>query len=257
MIWRYRDGHIPSAGSAAAGAEELEQAARQAPGLIDTALAGFDFRRATSALWSIVDEANRYINHIRPWELASAERDGDQPSGQRLDAVLATLIQACRTIADHLAPFLPDAATRITQQCAAPDGRLPAPHLSSKGSLWITTKPISAGTSNISSARAGDRSTGHHAQFSRGILRVREVAQCPVRPRPRTCAPRRAGGPGSTPSARVSTQMGCGFARRAVDRGRCQERSATGRSGGCFQGVLPSSLVSHCGGLVPVSHAGC
>jgi methionyl-tRNA synthetase len=127
MIHRYRGGQVPLTAAAAAGAESLREASRRAPGLIDTALAGFDFRQATSALWSIVDEANRYINHIRPWELAKAERDGDHQAGHHLDTVLATLIRACRTIAEHLAPFLPDAATRITQQCAAPGGRLPSP----------------------------------------------------------------------------------------------------------------------------------
>jgi methionyl-tRNA synthetase len=127
MIHRYRDGQDPSAGAPAVRAAGLEEAIRQAPGLIDTALAGFDFRRATSAVWSIVDQANRHINHVRPWELARAERDGDGNAGHDLDAVLATLIAACRIIAEHLAPFLPDAATRVRQQCAPLDGRLPSP----------------------------------------------------------------------------------------------------------------------------------
>jgi methionyl-tRNA synthetase len=48
-------------------------------------------------------------------------------AGHHLDTVLATLFRACRTIAEHLAPFLPDAAARITAQCAAPGGRLPSP----------------------------------------------------------------------------------------------------------------------------------
>lgn len=127
MICRYRDGHIPATGEPAAGAEELEEATLLAPGLIDAALAGFDFRRATAALWNIVDEANRYISQIRPWDLAKAERDDNEHAGQHLDAVLATLIRARRTIAEQLAPFLPGAATRITQQCAAVDGQLPSP----------------------------------------------------------------------------------------------------------------------------------
>jgi methionyl-tRNA synthetase len=127
MIHRYRGGQVPATGAPAADAEGLAEASRQAPGLIDAALADFDFRRATSAVWSIVDEANRSINHIRPWELAKAERDGDPRARQHLDAVLAALIQACRTTAEHLAPFLPDAAARITRQCETIDGRLPTP----------------------------------------------------------------------------------------------------------------------------------
>jgi methionyl-tRNA synthetase len=127
MTHRYRDGKIPVTEAPAAQAECLDEASRQAAGLLDTALANFDFRKATSAIWNIVDEANRYINHIRPWELAKTEHHGDEQAGRQLDAVLATLIRACRAIAEHLEPFLPDAAAHITRQCTTLDGRLPNP----------------------------------------------------------------------------------------------------------------------------------
>jgi methionyl-tRNA synthetase len=126
MIHHYRDGQVPDPRTEPPETTKLDEVSRQAPGLIDSALADFDFRRATSAVWSIVDEGNRYINHIRPWELAKAER-GDEHARHILDAVLARLIRTCRTIAEHLAPFLPDAATRIAQQCAAHAGRLADP----------------------------------------------------------------------------------------------------------------------------------
>jgi methionyl-tRNA synthetase len=127
MIHRYRSGHAPATQASAPDAEALGQAIEQAPALIDAALADFDFRRATAAVWNIVDEANRYINHIRPWDLAKAERTGNQHTSRDLDTVLATLLRACQTIGEHLTPFLPDAATRITQQCTSRDGQLPAP----------------------------------------------------------------------------------------------------------------------------------
>jgi methionyl-tRNA synthetase len=42
--------------------------------------------------------------------------------------VLSALLRACQAIGTHLAPFLPDAAARITRQCT-PDaaGLLPSP----------------------------------------------------------------------------------------------------------------------------------
>lgn len=89
-------------------------------------LAEFDFRQATAAVWAIADEANRYINRVRPWELAKAERDGDAGAGQRLDAVLGALFGACSVLGRELTPFLPDAAARITSRCTPRDGRLPA-----------------------------------------------------------------------------------------------------------------------------------
>ncbi len=126
MIHRYRAGHGPTTQAPTPDAGALDQAIQQAPALIAAALADFDFRKATAAVWNIVDEANRYINHIRPWDLAKAERADNQTSHD-LDAVLATLLRTCQTIGEHLRPFLPDAATRITRQCNSQDGQLPPP----------------------------------------------------------------------------------------------------------------------------------
>jgi methionyl-tRNA synthetase len=125
LIRRYRHGQVPAAGAPATGAEALEDAIRRAPGRVDAALAGFDFRAATAAVWGIVDEANRYVSQAQPWVAARLERAGDREAGCQLDASLATLIRACRAVAEQLEPFLPDAAARVTQQCAALDGKLP------------------------------------------------------------------------------------------------------------------------------------
>ena len=105
----------------------MAAACHQAPDLIDAALADFDFRRATAAIWSIVEEANRYIEHIRPWHLAKAAREGDTQAAGDLDATLAVLVRACNALAGQLAPFLPNAAARISAQCTPSAGRLPAP----------------------------------------------------------------------------------------------------------------------------------
>jgi methionyl-tRNA synthetase len=122
MIHRYLGGHIPAAVTSAPGAAALDGAIRNAPGLIAEALEGFDFRRATEAVWQIADEANRYVNRARPWELARA---GDR---EELAAVLFALLVACQAVGTHLAPFLPGAAAGITRQCT-PDGAglLPSP----------------------------------------------------------------------------------------------------------------------------------
>lgn len=120
MIHRYRAGADPTAH--AVQHETLRTACRQAGAAVDEALDDFDFRRATSAIWSIVDEANRYLNHAQPWTLAKDPHRSDD-----LDAVLNDVLQACRTVADLLAVFLPDAAARITRQCTAVDGYLPPP----------------------------------------------------------------------------------------------------------------------------------
>ncbi|MEV8635827.1 hypothetical protein AB0395_29640 [Streptosporangium sp. NPDC051023] len=82
----------------------------------------FDFRAATGAVQAIVGEANRYLNQVKPWQLA---REGSPP----LDPVLGTLVATCREVADLLAPFLPDASARVAVQCAGE-------HLPSPGPLF-------------------------------------------------------------------------------------------------------------------------
>jgi methionyl-tRNA synthetase len=122
MIHRYYDGHAPLATAGAPDNAALDATIGNAPRLIAEALEDFDFRRATEAVWRIADGANRYVNHTRPWDLAKV---GDRAE---LAAVLSALLRACQAIAEHLAPFLPDAATRITRQCTTDaTGLLPAP----------------------------------------------------------------------------------------------------------------------------------
>ena len=125
MIGRYRGGRIPAAAPVPPGGEDLDAAVRLAGDRAGTALAGFDFRQATAAVWAIADEANRFINRARPWDLARADSGAD--GGARLDAVLYLLARACSAAGRELVPFLPDAAARISRQCTPRDGRLPAP----------------------------------------------------------------------------------------------------------------------------------
>ncbi|WP_405656147.1 methionine--tRNA ligase [Streptomyces sp. RK9] len=131
MAHRFRDGRVPerstgAEGAPAEGTERLAAVCREVRDHVDDALADFDFRRATAAVWRIVQEADRCVDGTRPWELAGAERAGDRAAGDRLDEVLAALVGACRTVADQLGPFLPESAARVAAQCAPTDGRLPA-----------------------------------------------------------------------------------------------------------------------------------
>lgn len=118
MVTRYRDGHVPVAACRGDAARALLTARARAAAEIDAALDDFDFRRALAALVAVVDEANRYINAVEPWELAKAERN-DNARREALDAVLSELVAACRELAEHLRPFLPSAAQRIVEQCGS------------------------------------------------------------------------------------------------------------------------------------------
>jgi methionyl-tRNA synthetase len=136
MIGKYRHGTaaadpgclaLPDS-PALPGSRALAAACRVAPDRIAAALDEADFRGATAAVLEIAAEANRFISQASPWQLASAEQDGDRQAAALLDQVLATALAGCRELAHQLEPFLPDAAARIAIQCAAgADGSLPPP----------------------------------------------------------------------------------------------------------------------------------
>ena len=127
MVHRYNGGSVPVTAAVppdkgAPDAADLDAAIENAPGLIAAALADFDFRRATEAVWRIAVEANRYANRTRPWALAKA---GDS---EALAAVLLALLRACEAAGTLLRPFLPQAASLITEQLIQNGGGfLPAP----------------------------------------------------------------------------------------------------------------------------------
>jgi methionyl-tRNA synthetase len=139
LVHRYRRGKVPRQGehpvtsaaggqalASAAGGQALAAACQRAPERIAAALAAFDFRAATTAIWDVVDEANRYAERAEPWLLARAERDGDPAAGRLLDESLALLVGACSELGIQLAPFLPDLAGRIRAAVDDSAGQLPA-----------------------------------------------------------------------------------------------------------------------------------
>jgi methionyl-tRNA synthetase len=131
MIHRFRDGTAPPGPepnlpvAIPDGAKDLVAACERAPGTIDAALADADFRTAVGALTDIVDAANRCIETTTPWTLAAAARNGDGDALARLDIVLGRLLEGCRVLGRELAPFLPDAASRVATACGG--ARLPVP----------------------------------------------------------------------------------------------------------------------------------
>jgi methionyl-tRNA synthetase len=128
MAHRYRDGR-PSATGTHSSTVRLRTAGSEAAYAVTNAITRFDFRTATGALRALVDEANRVIEDVRPWELAEAERSGEPEATPVLDGVLHALIDTCRTLGELLAPFLPGTAQRLVAQCTPIKGRLPAPGL--------------------------------------------------------------------------------------------------------------------------------
>ncbi|HEY2308959.1 MAG TPA: methionine--tRNA ligase [Streptosporangiaceae bacterium] len=131
LVHRYRQGKVPRAGASpgpparhAPAGRALAEARQQIPQRTAAALAAFDFRSATAAIWEVAGEANRYAERAEPWRLARAERDG-AAAAARLDESLALLIGTCAQLGRELAPFLPGLAARIQAACDDSAGSLP------------------------------------------------------------------------------------------------------------------------------------
>jgi methionyl-tRNA synthetase len=134
LVHRYRQGTAPPVNTRPEEAEAehfaragrlLASACEQVPERIAAALAGFDFRAATTAICDVVEEANRYIEIAEPWRLARAELEGNAGAGGLLDESLALLVHACAVLGRELTPFLPGLAARIRAACDPTVRRLP------------------------------------------------------------------------------------------------------------------------------------
>jgi methionyl-tRNA synthetase len=114
LVSRHRAEGTRAQGGTVVEAASVLALCAELPSAIDEALAVFDLRRAATALWEVVSEANRFVSATQPWELAKVARTGNDSAAAQLDAVLRVLLDACSCIAHELRPFLPVAAERIS-----------------------------------------------------------------------------------------------------------------------------------------------
>ncbi|MDR2781960.1 MAG: methionine--tRNA ligase [Holosporaceae bacterium] len=65
-----------------------------------------DLHSALGTVWDLVSESNKFVNDMKPWELAKTDPE-------RLNAVLTVLCECIRAITFGIAPFMPDTAKKI------------------------------------------------------------------------------------------------------------------------------------------------
>ena len=100
---------------------ELRPAAEQAAAKSIENLKKNYLRAALCDIWSLVDEANQYVDKKAPFKLA---KDPSKDAGLALDIVLYNLAEACRVLAVLLSPFIPSTSEKIYAQlglAGAPD----------------------------------------------------------------------------------------------------------------------------------------
>ncbi|MBI3320926.1 MAG: methionine--tRNA ligase [Candidatus Omnitrophica bacterium] len=113
MIERYCRGAVPSLGPVGCAVEDepLQQAAIALAATVDQAMSRLEFSAALEAIMGVVTCANRYIEHVAPWQLA--KHPEDRP---RLEMTLHVVAEVLRIVSIVLEPFMPAVAEAMWQQ---------------------------------------------------------------------------------------------------------------------------------------------
>lgn len=101
---------------------ELQAAFVKAEEYVKPHMMDLQFHRALEAIWGAIDHTNRYVVQTAPFVLIK-----DPAKRGRVGEILHHLVEAIRTAARLISPFLPDTAKEIHTLLAIPDDQLNAP----------------------------------------------------------------------------------------------------------------------------------
>lgn len=101
MTSRYQAGVIGEV----TGGEHDAQAYRDA-------MANLEYHKALDHIWEQVRSANRYIENVKPWEVAK-RKEQDPDAAEHLSEILMNVIGSLLQISDLLVPFMPETAQKI------------------------------------------------------------------------------------------------------------------------------------------------
>jgi methionyl-tRNA synthetase len=113
LVERANGGYIPAAGDESAEDRELREAALALRGQVDRAAETLALDEALTAIFELVECANRHLVRTAPWTLLK--------TGQKIRAgtALRTSLEALRVIGEELRPFLPSTAAALGERLKA------------------------------------------------------------------------------------------------------------------------------------------
>jgi methionyl-tRNA synthetase len=111
MIAKNCGGHIPKPGVLRAADYALLEHASELVGLLRADFAVQAFHKALEAIWTVVADANRYIDEQAPWSLSKTDLS-------RMETVLYVLAETLRYLAILMQPVMPDAISHLLDQLA-------------------------------------------------------------------------------------------------------------------------------------------
>ncbi|OYV58172.1 MAG: methionine--tRNA ligase [Acidocella sp. 21-58-7] len=113
FIAKNAGGVVPPRGPLTEPDHALLATADALPGKVRDALDRLAFHEAMEDIWKLVRAANAYIDHQAPWALKKTDPD-------RMNTVLRVLLEAIRTVAILLQPFMPDSMAALLDQLGQP-----------------------------------------------------------------------------------------------------------------------------------------
>ena len=89
-----------------------QQPARHDSQIYHDAMRDLEFDKAISEVWVTVQSLNKYLENVKPWEIAK-NKDTDPEAEAHLSEVLTHAVGTLRQIAELLMPFMPQTAEAI------------------------------------------------------------------------------------------------------------------------------------------------
>jgi len=109
MAVNYFEGLLPAPGTLEEVDISLKDAALKVIEDYKDMMKEFAFHKALTTVWELIGRANKYIDTMKPWEMAKSNRD-------RLGTVLNTITEAIRIVSVLLWPVMPQTAEKIQDQ---------------------------------------------------------------------------------------------------------------------------------------------
>ncbi|MDD5680101.1 MAG: methionine--tRNA ligase [Candidatus Omnitrophica bacterium] len=115
MVEKYFGGVIPErpeSGSVSAGASGIREIINGLPDAMKANMAELNFSGTLSAIWELINAANKYIEDSKPWTLFKEKKDDE------LKSVIHNLLESLRIITITVSPFMPSTAREMWKQLA-------------------------------------------------------------------------------------------------------------------------------------------
>ena len=109
MAVNYFEGLLPAPGTLEEADISLKDAALKVIEDYKDMMKEFAFHKALITVWELIGRTNKYIDTMKPWEMAKSNRE-------RLGTVLNTITEAIRIISVLLWPVMPQTAEKIQDQ---------------------------------------------------------------------------------------------------------------------------------------------